>query len=66
MKSGFYAGFPDALRSVLESSKMIKAGIGIRNDCEKLWLDKRCKLTNTIDINTELNSRQLPSGCHLV
>lgn len=60
-----HAGFPDALRSVLESPCIKKAGIGIRNDCEKLWLDKRCKLANTLDINTELNCRQQPSGCQL-
>lgn len=62
---GVCAGFPDALRSVLESTRITKAGVGIKNDCEKLWLDKRCKLNASLDINTELNARQLPCGSHM-
>ena len=50
---------------MLESTRITKAGVGIRNDCEKLWLDKRCKLSGCLDINAEFNARHLPCGSRL-
>lgn len=57
---------PPALREVLESGAIAKAGVGIHGDTEKLALDHGVRLRGTLDIGAELNVRVQPQGCELV
>jgi 3'-5' exonuclease len=60
------AGFREAVREVLQSAAIVKAGVGIHGDAEKLQLDHSCVLTSALDIGAELNRRTQPAGCDLV
>ncbi|KAI0271572.1 ribonuclease H-like domain-containing protein [Gloeopeniophorella convolvens] len=44
------AAFPGALRSLLESKSSIKVGVGIQDDCKKLWKDHRVSVRNCVDL----------------
>eukprot|EP00892_Ulva_mutabilis_P010893 jgi/Ulvmu1/8176/UM040_0073.1 len=59
-------GMPPALRELLESENVAKAGVGINGDAEKLALEHRVRLGGALDIGAELNARVQPQGCELV
>lgn len=66
MRAVCYAGVPPALREVLESARIAKAGVGISGDADKLALDHGVHLQGPLDIAAELNGRVQPHGCELV
>lgn len=66
MRAVCCAGVPPALREVLESARVAKAGVGISGDADKLALDHGVRLQGALDIAAELNGRVQPHGCELV
>lgn len=43
--------FPQKLREVLESPHIVKAGVGVQNDCKKLWADWHVNTRNCVDLS---------------
>ena len=42
--------FPPILRRVLQNPKILKTGVGIQNDVNKLWIDWGVSVTNVVDL----------------
>ncbi|KAJ8084318.1 hypothetical protein PM082_003087 [Marasmius tenuissimus] len=42
--------FPPSLRSLLQNPKILKTGVGIQNDVNKLWIDCAVSVTNVVDL----------------
>ena len=57
---------PEALKRLLESSHVLKCGVGINGDMHKLALDFGVQLDGVCDINAEANRRVQPHGVQLI
>ncbi|KZT06265.1 uncharacterized protein LAESUDRAFT_759455 [Laetiporus sulphureus 93-53] len=44
-------GFPQKLKEIMESGKIVKTGVGIQNDCKKLYLDYAVVARNCVDLS---------------
>jgi ribonuclease D len=53
------------LNDILESTKIVKCGVGIRGDMHKLHLDCGVQLGGVMDVNEEANRRVQPNGIRL-
>jgi werner syndrome-like exonuclease len=58
----YCAGITTKLKRLLESSSIVKFGVGIKGDMHKLHLDYDVQLAGVLDINEEANRRVQPNG----
>jgi hypothetical protein len=49
---------PDDLKNLLKSNDILKIGVGIKEDCAKMFLDFNCACNNWVDIRHLVRSRR--------